>query len=39
MESGVFRWQMNVKPGLTAPVADGSINGADLGLRFVYWST
>jgi len=29
---------MKVKPGLTAPVADGSINGADLGLRFVYWT-
>jgi hypothetical protein len=30
---------MKVKPGPTAPVADGSINGADLGLRFVYWTT
>jgi len=29
---------MNVKPGLTAPVGDGSINGADLGRRFVYWT-
>jgi hypothetical protein len=30
---------MKVKPGPTAPVGDGSINGADLGLRFVYWTT
>ena len=38
MESGVFRRHMKVKPGLTAPVADGSINGADLGLRSGYWA-
>jgi hypothetical protein len=38
MESGVFRRHMKVKPGLTARFADGSINGADLGLRSGYWA-